>query len=349
MKHLLKNSVSLALCLAFATTLSGCAIATAGFKKGDERSFAGTMQDVNAGRAISARMKRAHDFKLSGVDVEVAQSVVLLSGNVPTQQDKIEAARIAWSAPRIEQVGNEIMISDKQSFLRNAKDGVLEKSVRTRLLADKLVKGRNFNVETHEGIVYIMGVARTKTELKRAAQIAATTRGAKQVVSYATIVDMPAEQRLQAQAEADYILNPNRSLPDFLTAAPQPGISPAQPSQTYTAPDTAPDSYTLPDTVVQAQPAAPIQELPLNAPLSFTPPPSTPQMGVAAAPSQIDMGDRLGKELPTDEELGSYRTGAAGEAVSIIESAPYYLDPDTGEEIAIRYDAQGNFIPRVIR
>jgi osmotically-inducible protein OsmY len=330
MKHALKLSLTLAL----ATSLSGCAIATAGIKKGDERSFVGSMQDVNAGRVIAARMTRAHDFELGGVDVEVAESVVLLSGNVPTQQDKIEAARIAWSAPRIEEVGNEILIKGKQSFIRNTKDGFLEKSVRTRLTADKLVKARNFNVETHDGIVYLMGVARTKTELKRAAEIAATTRGARQVVSYARIADLPAARRAELQAEADYILKPNRDLPDFLTAEPQPGVSPAAPSQTYT----------LPDTVVQAQPAVPIQELPLSAPLPFNPPSAS-----VTAPSEIDMGDRLGKELPTDEQLGAYRSGQAGEAVSIIESAPYYLDPDTGEEIQIRYDANGNMLPRIIR
>jgi len=61
------------------------------------------------------------------------------------------------------------------------------------------------------------------------------------------------------------------------------------------------------------------------------------------------MGDRLGKELPSDDELGAYRTGQAGEAVSIIESAPYYVDPDTGKEIPIRFDADGNIVPLIIK
>ena len=215
-----RSLLSLAATALLCTTLSGCAIATAGIKKGDERSFVRSMQDVNAGRAIEARMTRAMDFKLSGVDVEVAEGIVLLSGNVPTQKDKIEATRIAWSATDIEEVGNEIKIKGKQSFIRNTKDGVLEKSVRARLTADRLVKARNFNIETHDGIVYVMGVARTDMELKRAAQIAATTRGAKQVVSYARIADLPRETQLQMEAEAQYILNPTRDLPDYLTTTP---------------------------------------------------------------------------------------------------------------------------------
>jgi osmotically-inducible protein OsmY len=321
MKHLIRPSFSLLL----AATLSGCAVATAGVTKGDERSFVRSVKDVNAGRVIEARMTRALDFNLKGVDVEVAEGIVLLSGNVPTQKDKIEAARIAWSARGIQQVGNEVLIKSKQSFVRNAKDGILEKSVRARLTADKLVRARNYNVETHDGIVYLMGVARTDQELKRAAEIAATTRGTRQVISYARIADLPASKRLELQAKADAIITPRRQLPSILQVAPD---GPLPQAPTYQAP-----SY-------DAQGSAPITNVPMNQPIPFNAP---------TAPQHIEMGERLGKELPTDDELGAYRTGQAGEAVSVIESAPYYVDPDTGKEIPIRYDADGNMLPLVIR
>lgn len=325
MKHLIR----LSLLLALGTSLTGCAMATAGIKKGDERSFVRSVNDVNAGRVIEARMTRALDYKLKGVDVEVAEGVVLLSGNVPTQTDKIEAVRIAWSAPRIDQVGNEIMVKSKQGFFRNTKDGILEKSVRARLTADRLVKARNFNVETHDGIVYLMGVARTRTELERAAQLAAITRGTKQVISYARVAELSAPARAEAQAEADYILNPTRSLPDVLQAAPS-GPIPVAPSYQADVP----------------QVAAPITNLPLSEPIPFEAPAA---QALQQAPSEINMGNRLGKEFPTEDELGAYRTGAAGEAVSIIESAPYYVDPDTGKEIPIRFDADGNIVPLLIK
>ena len=76
------------------------------------------------------------------------------------QEDRIEAERIAWSAPRVEQVGNEVLIKDKQGMVRNAKDSVLTTLVKARLTADRYVKGRNINVESHDGIVYLLGVAR---------------------------------------------------------------------------------------------------------------------------------------------------------------------------------------------
>jgi len=230
-----KSAALLAAFMLSAAHLSGCAMASAGMKKGDERSFVGSLNDLNAGRAVQARLKRAYAYELGGVDVEVAEGVVLLSGYVPRQEDRIEAARIAWSAPNIIQVGNEIMLQEKQGFFRNTKDGLLEKSVRARLTADKYVRARNFNVETHEGIVYLMGVARDPGELDRAAKIAALTRGTREVISYVRLADRPIEEQLdganaqagaaqgggQASSQAGATLRP---LPDFMTTEPLPDM-----------------------------------------------------------------------------------------------------------------------------
>ncbi len=316
--------------LALSVLTSGCAMTTAGIKKGDERNFVRSMNDVSAGRAIKARMKRAHDYDLGGIDVEVMEGVVLLSGNVPSKKDALEAVRIAWSAQRIDQVGNEIKIKDKQGFVRNTKDGFLEKSVRTRMTADKLVKARNYSVETHDGIVYLMGVARTQLELERAASIAATTKGTKEVISYVRVADLPASERLRLTQEAESYLAPpapQRAVPDFLTTQPMTGGYPqGSPAE---------------------QMAAPVRTAPLSEPIPFTPP--TEMAGGPTAPAQLNMGDKLGKEFPSDDELGAYRTGQAGDAISVIESAPYYIDPETGKEIPVRFDANGNMVPLLIK
>lgn len=219
-----KPAAFLVLLMLSGAHLSSCAVASAGIKKGDERSFVGSLNDVNAGRAIGARLKRAYAYELGGVDVEVAEGVVLLTGNAPRKEDRIEAERIAWSVPNIDQVGNEIMLQDKQGMVRNAKDGFLEKSVRARLTADKYVRGRNYNIETHDGIVYLMGVARDPGELERAAKIASMTRGTREVISYVRLADVPIEMQAaeQSQVGAQTAAPRQRALPDFLTTEPLP-------------------------------------------------------------------------------------------------------------------------------
>ncbi len=157
---------------------------TAGVKKGDERNFARSLNDVSASRAIKARMSRVESFNLGGVDVEVAEGIVVLSGNVPRDEDRIEAERIAWSGPQVVQVGNEILIKASQGLVRNTKDGVLNNSVRARLIAAKSIKARNINIEVNDGVVYLLGVARTPEELAMTTYIASTTKGTREVVSY---------------------------------------------------------------------------------------------------------------------------------------------------------------------
>jgi len=162
---------------------------TAGVKKGDERNFARSLNDVSASRAIKARMGRLEGFNLGGVDVEVAEGIVLLSGNVPRDEDRIEAERIAWSGPQVIQVGNEILIKGRQGVVRNTKDGVLNNSVRARLIAAKAIKARNINIEVNDGVVYLLGVARTPEELAMTTHIASTTRGTREVISYIKLAD----------------------------------------------------------------------------------------------------------------------------------------------------------------
>ncbi len=157
---------------------------TAGVKKGDERNFARSLNDVSASRAIKARMSRAEGLALGGVDVEVAEGIVVLSGNVLSDEDRIEAERIAWSGPQVIQVGNEIQVKASQGLVRNTKDGVLNNSVRARLIAAKTIKARNINIEVNDGVVYLLGVARTPEELAMTTHIASTTRGTREVISY---------------------------------------------------------------------------------------------------------------------------------------------------------------------
>jgi len=177
-------------------TLPGCAIGTAGIKKGDERNMARSIDDVSAGRAIKARMSRAYDFELSKVDVEVAEGIAVLTGDVPTEKDKVEAERIAWSAPNVVQVGNELAVgSGNRGLTQGTRDTVLGSTVRTRMIAEKGVKARNINIETYNGKVYLLGVARNSAELERAAYIASTTKGVKEVISYVKIADQPAGTR----------------------------------------------------------------------------------------------------------------------------------------------------------
>ncbi|MGB0906234.1 MAG: BON domain-containing protein [Maricaulaceae bacterium] len=269
------KKLTITLLLAATLPLSACAVTSAGVKKGDERNLARSINDVSAARAIKARMTRALDFNLKGVDVEVAEGVVLLSGNVRNPDARLEAERIAWSGPGITQVGNELRVDGKQGLVDDTKDRVLNSSIKARFMADKTVKARNYNIEAHEGTVYLLGVARSPQELERAAYLASTTKGVMDVVSYV---------RLASDVRANYNTS-KQTYPDY--GAPEMADSTAQ-------------YRPLPDSL-------------------------------STEPS----GDETG--VPKGSSAGAYGSSAAGQAVSEMETEPYYIDPDTGEHIPVSY------------
>ncbi len=210
-----------------ALTFSGCAVTSAAIEGGD-RSVVRSLDDMSAARAISTRMSRAYDYKLGGVDVEVAEGIAVLSGQVPSNEDRLEAERIAWSAPGVYQVGNEVAVGEKQGLIGNTKDGFLKQSIRTRFVADKTVSSLNYNIEVHNGLVYLLGVAESPEELERAAHIASTTKGTKEVISYVRLAGDPipsgsfAEQPRSAPMTLPAPQPQYRDLPGNLSSSPTP-------------------------------------------------------------------------------------------------------------------------------
>lgn len=318
-----KFTMMIATGLLAGATLSACAVTTAGVNKHDERSFARSLNDVSAARAIKARMLRSEGFQLKGVDVEVAEGIVLLSGHALRPEDRIEAERIAWSAPRIVQVGNEVRLSGGQGQISNAKDGILNNSVRTRLITNSAVKARNYNIEVHDGTVYLMGVARTAEELATAAHIASTTKGTREVVSYVRIAN---------DQSASLATGPGHN------GVPSMGLSPN--SIPY-APAAQPLPYTPPSAAQIAPHSLPPQALP----------PANPQASLGVP------NDQYGP-IPNDEPY--YMDPYTGERIQIpdgvtpiplgkdyvltapgTESSPTMRDPATGQDIPVRWENDG--------
>jgi hypothetical protein len=66
---------------------------------------------------------------------------------------------------------------------RNGKspDALITGKVKTGFIKDKIVRSRNYNVDTRDGVVTIKGKARSQAELDRALEIAKKTEGVKDV------------------------------------------------------------------------------------------------------------------------------------------------------------------------
>ena len=72
-------------------------------------------------------------------------------------------------------------------------DAMITGKVKTGFIKDKIVRSRNYNVDTKDGVVTVKGKARTQAELDRALEIAKKTEGVK---------DVKNEVQLMASADA---------------------------------------------------------------------------------------------------------------------------------------------------
>tara|TARA_Y200000002_G_scaffold209077_1_gene172442 strand:+ start:205 stop:792 length:588 start_codon:yes stop_codon:yes gene_type:complete len=121
------------------------------------------------------------------VDVEVSQGRVLLTGTVDNIDLRIEATRIAWGVKGVQTVINEIQISENDSILNFADDLVISTKVLAKIMLADDVNSLNYNIETVNKIVYIIGISSSIDEKQRVIDLSKEVFGVEEVVDYITI------------------------------------------------------------------------------------------------------------------------------------------------------------------
>jgi osmotically-inducible protein OsmY len=200
-----------------------------------DKTLGESFDEATSGASIKTQLMGHGLQKFGEVDVEVAEHFVLLSGRVPTEADKAEAERIAWSVKSVNEVANELIVGNRD-VSRDLNDFGITQQVRTRLLADEAIKGVNYNVQVNSGVVYLLGLAQTEDELRRAAEHASKVKGVVKVVSYVKMRERGAPAPIeQAQAEQ----RPQATAIEPAAETPAPIVPPDRPPTTrgqYTDP-----------------------------------------------------------------------------------------------------------------
>ncbi len=174
--------------------LSGClaaAIAGTGataYSAAQERTIGNALDDTTIYTKIKALYLEEDVNELfHSVAVEVQEGRVLLTGQVSNAQHRVEAVRLAWQPFGVQEVINEIQISDKTSIEQYARDAFITAQIRAKLLIDGNVRSINYSLDTVNNIVYIMGIARDEAELNRVTEVASKVKGVKKVISHARL------------------------------------------------------------------------------------------------------------------------------------------------------------------
>ncbi|MFQ5775779.1 MAG: BON domain-containing protein [Kiloniellaceae bacterium] len=165
--------------------------ATAGVASAQERGFKGTLNDQAIRLEINHLWFQENVSLYSKVNLQVQEGRVLLTGNVPDPDTRVNAVRLAWQAKGVREVINEIEIDDASSLSDAARDAWISTKLRARLLADREVDAINYSIETVNRSVYLMGIAQNQAELDRVIDHARDTAYVRRVVSYVRLKAAP--------------------------------------------------------------------------------------------------------------------------------------------------------------
>jgi osmotically-inducible protein OsmY len=191
-KSLQRATLILALAGGTLTALTGCfplvagGMVTGALVASDRRTTGTVAEDqgieVKAANRIQDSLgDRAH------VNVTSYNRQVLITGEVPSAQDKQLVEKIVTGVENVRNVVNELNIMGNSSLTQRSSDSLVTGRVKARLVDAQDLFANSFKVVTEHGTTYIMGRV-TQREANRATEIIRGTDGVQRLVRVLEII-----------------------------------------------------------------------------------------------------------------------------------------------------------------
>lgn len=177
------------------TTLAGCCLAAAlsacaplmigGAAMGslvaiDRRTSGAQLEDEGIELRAAARLRDAMGERVH-VNITSYNRQVLLTGEVPSEQDKQAAEQLVAKVENVRSVVNDLGVMGASSLTQRSSDALVTGKIKASLVDDKLLQANAFKVVTERGTVYLMGLV-TPQEAERATNLARSIGGVQRVV-----------------------------------------------------------------------------------------------------------------------------------------------------------------------
>jgi osmotically-inducible protein OsmY len=113
--------------------------------------------------------------KNTNVKVSSYHRLVLLTGQVNSENERAQAERFVKSQDNVKSVVNDLVVAPETSLTQRAKDRVITAEIRAMLIGTKDIHASAVYVVTQNGVVYLMGRL-TETEGNRVSQLVSTSQ-----------------------------------------------------------------------------------------------------------------------------------------------------------------------------
>jgi osmotically-inducible protein OsmY len=171
--------------------LGGTLVAT------DRRTSGAQLEDEgielrSANRIREAFLERVH------INATSYNRQVLLTGEVPSEADKVRAQEVVSRVENVRSIVNELAVLGNSTLTARSSDALVTGRVKAAMVDAKDLYANAFKVVTERGTTYLLGRV-TQREATRATDIARTTPGVQRVVRVLEIISEEELQRLLPQ------------------------------------------------------------------------------------------------------------------------------------------------------
>jgi osmotically-inducible protein OsmY len=199
---------SLALVLLGTTfgTLTGCfplavgGAVVGGMVAADRRTTGTVVEDEGIELRSASRIREALGER-GHVNVTSYNRQVLLTGEVPSAQDRQLVEQIVAGVDNVRHIVNELAVLGNSTLSQRSSDSLVSGRVKAGLLDANDLSTSAFKITTERGVTYIMGRV-TPREAKRATEIISATSGVQKVVRILETISEADLARLQAPPAA---------------------------------------------------------------------------------------------------------------------------------------------------
>ena len=121
------------------------------------------------------------------ISTDVYEHIVMLTGTVKFAQNKQRATELVRGIKGVKRIINELQVTKNYGIGPAANDLWIETKLKVLLLGTKDIRSINYRWRSVNGTVYLIGAARSQTELNTVLNVIRTTERVKKVVNHSWI------------------------------------------------------------------------------------------------------------------------------------------------------------------
>lgn len=157
--------------------------------KSNTRTMGAKFNDEEIETAAKVNIKKSSpELEHAHVNIDSFNGVVLLTGQVPTEELRNLVADTVYQLSPVREIHNELVVGEATNFALRSQDSWITTKVKAQLLADSETESRRVKIITEMQTVYLMGMV-THAEADHITNMVSHTSSVQKVVKVFEYLD----------------------------------------------------------------------------------------------------------------------------------------------------------------